>query len=135
MPFSVDGYNAFGPESLSAIASVVAVLWLFGTLPVSRMRASELVAASALGFVIGITFISSESSFQGVAAILGLTFSGAHQDGHVGACLRPEEMLPRVGVDVHQDEHHGGGGEDHQAETDIGHEALSRFRSYSTVAA
>ena len=74
MPFSVDGYNAFGPESLSAIASVVAVLWLFGTLPVSRMRASELVAASALGFVIGITFISSESSFQGVAAILGLTF-------------------------------------------------------------
>lgn len=47
-----------------------------------------------------------------------------HDQRHVGPRLGEEDVLPRIGVQVHQDEHHHRGGEDHQAEADVGHALL-----------
>lgn len=71
---AIDRVYGFGLVALSGVLGLLAVLWIFGTRPVSRLSPAELIVAVALGLVIGLAMLSpSLSGAEGVVAILGLT--------------------------------------------------------------
>lgn len=74
MTDAIDRVLPFGLTALAVVLCLLAVLWVFGSRPVSRLSSAELIAAVALGVVIGLALLSPTiSGAGGIVAILGLT--------------------------------------------------------------